>query len=240
MLSYQHIYHAGNLADLHKHGVLARLLGFMTQKARPLSLMETHGGRGLYDLSSPEAAKTGEAAEGIGATPSLPPELQAVLSSIQGKYGSGFYAGSPLIMHHFMRQGDRQVIMELHPTEHAALEKTMRGMSVQIHKRDGYEGILALSPPQPRRGLVLVDPSYEVKAEYGQVVKFTAKLLAKWPQAVVMIWYPLLEVGLHEEMKAGLVAIAPEIVFDEVHFKGSKMRMLGSGLALINKPYGFD
>jgi 23S rRNA (adenine2030-N6)-methyltransferase len=238
MLSYQHAYHAGNAADLHKHAVLAEMLTRLTVKARGISYVETHAGRGLYDLDAPEALKTGEAARGVGAVALDPatPYGRAV-AALRLEYGPRAYPGSPMIARALLRPQDRITLMELHPAEHAALRAAMTGDGVAIHRRDGREGVLALAPLKPRKGLVLVDPSYEVKAEYGETADFARALIAKWPEAVIVIWYPLLPAGRHRDLLAGLGTLP--VLVDEVTFEPAPERgMTGSGLAIVNAPHG--
>ncbi len=237
MLSYQHAFHAGNPADMHKHAALALLLKALKRKPRPITYMETHSGRGLYDLSGPEAAKTGEAAAGIGGH--APPDgpYAEILARVRDRHGPTAYPGSPLIAREMLGSDDRLHLMELHPAEHAALKRALAAPNTAIHKRDGYEGVLALSPPDPRRGLVLVDPSYEVKTEYEAAAGFVRKLIARWPQAVVMVWYPILPEGRHKALLAGLAPLT--IQRSEVGFDLGKGRgMTGSGLAFVNLPHG--
>ena len=127
--------------------------------------------------------------------------------------------------------------MELHPPEHAALRLALVGPGVAIHRRDGFEGALALAPFRPRRGLVPVDPSYEVKADYPAAAAFVRALVAKWPEAAVLVWYPLLPAGRHRELLAGLAPLSPLV--DEAGFAAPAARgMTGSGLALVNAPHG--
>lgn len=238
MLSYQHAYHAGNPADLHKHGVLAELLVRLTLKPRPITYVETHAGRGIYDLGSPESRKTGEAAQGIGRLePDPATPLGRALAATRAAHGPLAYPGSPLIARLLLRAGDRLHLMELHPAEHAALVAELAGPAVAIHRRDGFEGALALAPPRPRRGLVLVDPSYEIKSDYAATADFARALVAKWPEATVLIWYPILPAGRHATLRAGLRAM-PHLL-DEVAFAPPPARgMTGSGLALVNPPHG--
>ena len=236
MLSYQHAYHAGNRADLHKHAALARLLAALTVKPRPITYLETHAGRGLYDLSAPEALKTGEAAEGILRAELPPGPYAEALARVRARHGAMAYPGSPLIALELLRPEDRLHLMELHPAEHAALKRALRAPNVAIHRRDGFEGVLALSPPVPRKGLVLVDPSYEVKADYDAVPAFVAKLMAKWPEATVLVWYPILAEGRHERMAAALTPLGA--LRHEVRL-GEGRGMLGSGLIGVNLPHGF-
>ncbi len=238
MLSYQHAYHAGNPADLHKHLVLAELLSLLTRKARGISYMETHAGRGRYDLSAPEALKTGEAAEGIEALELPDCPLATALQTTRRQFGESAYPGSPLIAQTLLRDQDRLHLMELHPAEFGALRRALRSETTAVHKRDGYEGVLSLSPPKPRKGLVLVDPSYEVKTEYEQVADFTHKLMAKWPEATVMIWYPILPAGRHDAL---INALKIKYLRHEVSFALKDGEgMIGSGLLLVNAPYGSD
>lgn len=237
MLSYQHAYHAGGPADLHKHIALAELLALLTRKPRGITYMETHAGRGLYDLASVETAKTGEADEGI-AKIDLPdcPFTDAV-KSVRQMHGETAYPGSPAIAAALLRSQDKMHLMELHPAEFKALQVNLEGEAA-IHKRDGFEGVLAISPAKPRKGLILIDPSYEVKSEYLQVADFTRKLMAKWPEATVMIWYPILKAARHKEMLDALPLprLVDEVVFDLKDNKG----MTGSGLTLVNAPYGAE
>jgi 23S rRNA (adenine2030-N6)-methyltransferase len=239
MLSYQHAYHAGNAADLHKHIALAELLFRLTVKARGLTYVETHAGRGLYDLRSAEAAKTGEAARGIGRlAPDPATPYGDALAAIRARHGASAYPGSPAIARRLLRPQDRLVLHELHPAEHTALLRAMAeaGPPVAIHRRDGFEGTLALAPPEPRRGLVLVDPSYEVKHEYAAVAAFVRRLLRRWPEAVLLVWYPLLATGRHAELIAGLRGL--KVLRDEVAIAGATTGMTGSGLLLVNAPHG--
>ncbi len=237
MLSYQHAYHAGNPADLHKHQWLVRLLEALTVKPRGITYMESHAGRGLYDLSGPEAEKTGEAAMGIGAGPLPPGRYGEIVAAVRDRYGAAAYPGSPLIAAGMLRPQDRLVLMELHPAEHRALKAALAAPNIAIHHRDGCEGVLALSPPLPRRGLVLVDPSYELKSEYAAVPRFVGKLLRKWPEAVVAIWYPILPEARQTALVEGLAALRP--LRDETRFDLGKGRgMTGSGMLVVNPPYG--
>ncbi|MCX8507361.1 MAG: 23S rRNA (adenine(2030)-N(6))-methyltransferase RlmJ, partial [Rhodobacteraceae bacterium] len=163
MLSYQHAYHAGNLADVHKHALLAFMLDYLTQKDKAFTYLESHAGRGLYDLSGAEAQKTGEAAQGIDAVEPLRwfaedhPYARA-LRQVRTLYGAQAYPGSPLVAAQFLREGDRATVAELHPREYTALCEAMLPWPVTCRPIDGAQMALALTPPEPRRGLMLIDP----------------------------------------------------------------------------------
>jgi 23S rRNA (adenine2030-N6)-methyltransferase len=244
MLSYQHLYHAGNLADVHKHALLSVMLDYLTRKDKPLTYIETHAGRGLYDLAAPEAVKTGEAAQGIvRAAPLLPAghPYRRALEATRAAHGPNAYPGSPLIARHLLRPGDTIHLAELHPQERMALTEAM-GRRAHIHAQDGFEMALALTPPTPRRGMMLVDPSYEVKADYSAIPMFLAAIQRKWNVGVLALWYPLLDGAPHAPMLARLERDLPGALRHEVSF--SRLHpirgLAGSGLFVVNPPWGLD
>ena len=245
MLSYQHIYHAGNLADVQKHALLCAMLDYMGQKAKPMTYAETHAGRGLYRLDAAEAVKTGEAAAGIGIAEdwfAADHPFRRALSAVRDTYGAEAYGGSPLLAAQLLRPGDRMHLAELHPREHAELEIVL-GRRAKVHKRDGFEMAQAVCPPEPRRGLLLIDPSYEVKAEYGAIPGQIAKLHRKWNVGVIALWYPILTDGSHKPLLAALEAQElPKALRHEVRFPPAREghRMVGSGMFVVNAPYGLD
>ena len=246
MLSYQHLYHAGNLADLHKHALLARMLSYLTAKDKPLTYLETHAGRGLYDLSAPEAVKTGEAKAGI--TRAIAGEwlddhhpLLSALAAVRAKYGASAYPGSPLIAAHFLRKSDRMDLAELHPAEGRALEDAI-GARATIHRRDGFEMANAICPPTPRRGMLLIDPSYEVKTDYATLPRFIGQITRKWNVGVIALWYPILTDDRHRPMITALTKAHPEALTHEVGFAPARPGhgMVGSGMFMLNAPWGTE
>jgi 23S rRNA (adenine2030-N6)-methyltransferase len=241
MLSYQHLYHAGNLADLHKHAMLATALDYLAQKDKPLTYMETHAGRALYDLSAPAAVKTGEAAAARAAFDRLPADhpLSRAIAQTRAQHGPDAYPGSPLIAALTLRPDDRLHLAELHPAEHAALDYAMSPYPATVHRRDGIATALSLAPPTPRRGLCLIDPSYEIKDDYRTLPVTIAQLHRKWNVGVIMLWYPLLEGDPHASMLAALLADHPEALRHEVRFPPARPghRMTGSGLFILNPPW---
>ncbi|MCV2863816.1 23S rRNA (adenine(2030)-N(6))-methyltransferase RlmJ [Albidovulum sediminicola] len=246
MLSYQHIYHAGNLADVHKHALLAVMLDYLTRKDKPLSYLETHAGRGLYRLDAPEAAKTGEAAQGIGRLGSAFPAghpYARVLSRVREVYGPSAYPGSPLVAALSLRPFDRMHLAELHPREHDALAEAMAPYGADIRHQDGAEMALALTPPEPRRGLMLIDPSYEVKADYAAMARLVGQVARKWNVGILALWYPILASRAHEPMLATLADKSlPGALRHEVRFPPARAGhgMTGSGMFIVNAPFGTD
>ena len=243
MLSYQHLYHAGNLADVQKHALLAWMLDYLTRKDKPLSYIETHAGRGLYDLGADEAVKTGEAAAGIARTEArFPPDhpYRRRLAEVRARFGPMAYPGSPLIAALSLRDGDPVHLAELHPQEYRALTENLGPWGAHIHQRDGFDLALALTPPTPRRGLMLIDPSYEVKADYATIPKVVGQIARKWNVGIVALWYPLLTDAPHSPMLADLQGQFPDALRAEIRFPPARdgHRMVGSGLFVVNPPYG--
>ncbi len=248
MLSYQHIYHAGNLADVQKHTLLAWTLSYLTQKDKPISYVETHAGRGLYRLDSVEAQKTGEAAAGIDRAlketwfgPSHP--LMQAIFETQTRFGSSVYPGSPMIAASLLRTQDTLHLAELHPQEHAALARFLSGPNTRVYRQDGYKLAKSIVPPMPRRGVMLIDPSYEVKADYSRLPGIIAKLHRKWNVGVIALWYPILADGRHEPMLAALTEQPfPKALRHEVRFPAARAGhgMIGSGMFVINAPFGVE
>ncbi|MGB3555151.1 MAG: 23S rRNA (adenine(2030)-N(6))-methyltransferase RlmJ [Jannaschia sp.] len=246
MLSYQHSYHAGNAADVHKHVLLAAALDYMTRKDKALTYLETHAGRGLYDLSDAAARRTGEAAAGVGR---LSDRLTAehpwrrALDATRAEHGSDAYPGSPLVAAHLLRRFDRIELAELHPAEHDALRSAIPGSpNTRIHRRDGLEMANAVTPPEPRRGLMLIDPSWEVRDDYPRLAKLLPQIHAKWNVGILMLWYPLLADRRHGPMLRALRGAIPKILVSEVHFAAARPGhgLVGSGMAIVNAPWGLD
>ena len=242
MLSYQHLFHAGNLADVHKHAALSWVLDYMTRKDKPLTYVETHGGRGLYDLSADEAIKTGEAAVGIEAVSDwfANTPYGNVVSACRSENGDTSYPGSPWIASRLLRGDDVLHIAELHPQEHAALKQSVP--AAHIHNGDGFELAYSVCPPTPRRGIMVVDPSYEVKDDYETVPRHLAKIAKIWPVGVLVLWYPILTDARHKGMLRALTNAAPDGLRHEVTFPPAREghRMIGSGLFVVNAPWGLQ
>ena len=243
MLSYQHAYHAGNLADIHKHQWLSRILDRLVQKDKPLSYIETHAGRGLYDLTSAESLKTSEAKTGIlrSSFKDLHPAYRDVLTAVHQEHGANAYPGSPKIAQTILRPSDKIHLCELHPQEFNALADNVGNDDrVRTYNEDGLKRALKLCPPTPRRGMMMIDPSYEVKTEYSALPDFIAEIHTKWNVGVIALWYPILPSGAHQPMIAALENMnSPKTFKDEVLFDTglSDHRLKGSGLFVINMPW---
>ncbi len=203
MLSYQHIFHAGNHADILKHSVLIQVLDSLNKKNKPYTFFDTHSGSGLYDLTDNRSLKTGEAQKGIevistkGEGGGLPPALERYLNFVSSYLKDNRYPGSPEIERSLMRGGDTLILSELHPQEIENLRENMKkvredGPAIQIHKRSGWEMLKALTPPATKRGAVLIDPSYEETSDYQLAADTITAVQKKWSNGIIMLWYPLL------------------------------------------------
>ena len=255
-MNYRHAFHAGNHADVLKHVVLLALCDALTRKPAPCFALDTHAGRGLYALDADAALRTGEADDGIArllaATPADPLLLRYLdaIAGCRAAHGPQAYPGSPWLLAHALRAGDRIACCELQPEEAAALKATFAGDSrVAVHRRDGYAALKALLPPAVDgvrfgRGLVLVDPPYEAQGE-----EFTIALaglrdgLARWPQATFALWYPIKQrraLQAFYRNATTLSATATLLAELLVRADDSPLRMNGSGLLLLNPPFQLD
>lgn len=250
MLSYQHAYHAGNAADCHKHLALVLLLKRLQQKATPICYVDSHAGRGVYDLASAEAKKTNDAAGGIlrlAAADDPPDTVRDYLDLVRSNNAVGelrYYPGSAALAQQLLRDDDRAILLELHPQELRALKTSIgRDRRISVHERDCQEGLSALLPPPApiRRGLVLIDPSYEVRDEYETTVSLVDRVLERFATGVTLLWYPLLAEERHLRLLRLLEDLAPpKTLISEYRFGDKAIGLQGSGLAIVNAPWQVD
>ena len=228
MLSYQHGFHAGSFADVHKHTALCLLIDHFLKKPAAFCFIDSHAGGGPYD-----AGQVGPVGQGLARY------LDLVLDFNEAG-GLKRYPGSPSIAASLMRQKDRLIFIEAHPAEHLALRAAFWGDArVHIHKRDAFESLPALTPPPERRGLVLIDPSYEVKSDYLTVPKIVGTALRRWPAGIFAIWYPLLPDDRHLPLVEQLEALACPVLVAELTGPKPERGLVGTGLAVINPPWQF-
>ncbi len=251
MLSYLHGFHAGNHADVFKHSVLTLLLETLTTKPKPLTYLETHAGAGIYDLTSEQARKTSEAADGIKrlwARRTEFPELAAYFNAIAALNTTNEivrYPGSPYFAQAGLRNFDQLILMELHPTEVQTLRHHFNhDARIHLHQRNSYEGLPALLPPTPSRGVVLIDPSYETAIEVRQVAATVLASYQRWRSGCYLIWYPRLGVQRDQanQLLSRLLRQVPTLLTAELWVRPQtpNFGMCGSGLAVINPPWQFE
>jgi len=243
MLAYQHAYHAGNLADVHKHALLAEALAYLVQKPKPLHYLDTHAGRGVYDLAGAEARKTGEAEAGILRLADwfdAGHPYRTAMEDVARRHGADAYPGSPAIAAALLRDMDEMTLVERHPGEIEHLRDALPG--AKILAEDGWQATKSLTPPEPRRGLMLVDPSYELAEDFVRVLSLVTMVRKKWPVGILMVWYPILSTGAHAAMTRALRAQEGSTAFSEVSFPPAREghRLVGSGLFVVNPPWGWE
>jgi 23S rRNA (adenine2030-N6)-methyltransferase len=245
-MNYRHGFHAGNHADVLKHALLLALVERLQEKPGGIFLLDTHGGRGAYSLDGKEAGRTGEWHSGIGRLRERggEPLLQPYLQRCDALGGSQDYPGSPLLLADSLRAQDRLAVCELQEGEYAALRELLgQRPGVGLHHRDGYEAAPALSPPAERRGLVLIDPPYELQRdEFVPIKRCIAGVLERWPQAVIALWYPIKQRALLRPPKRELAKLnARQMIALElmVQADDSPLRLNGSGMLVFNPPWQF-
>jgi 23S rRNA (adenine2030-N6)-methyltransferase len=247
-MNYRHAYHAGNFADVFKHALLTRILLYLIRKDAPLRYLETHGGIGLYDLSSEEAQKTGEWRDGIGRLRDA--QLSAQVADLLAPYLAltrafeGRYPGSPLIAKALLRAQDRMTICELHPHDERRLVKNMgRDQRCKVLAMDGYQGLKAGVPPVERRGLVLIDPPFEARDEFNTLAKAVEQAHTKWATGCFAIWYPLKATPDVDDFRAQMGkgdirrVLCLELQVDQLQSEGA---LKGCGLIVINPPFALE
>ncbi|MBA3588666.1 23S rRNA (adenine(2030)-N(6))-methyltransferase RlmJ [Methylibium sp.] len=252
MLAYRHAFHAGNHADVLKHAVLAQVLRHMGQKDKPYWLIDTHAGAGGYSLASPEAKKKGEFEHGIARLmerddlPEAVADYVALVRAFNPEGGLGRYPGSPEIARALLRPQDRLRLFELHPADVRILASHQSaGPHTEVHHEDGFEGLKAQLPPPSRRAVVLMDPSYELKADYGRVVAAVREALERFAECVVVVWYPQINRLESAQLPKRLQSLAQEVKtrswlharltvqpLDRLGFG-----LAGSGVFVINTPW---
>jgi 23S rRNA (adenine2030-N6)-methyltransferase len=245
-MNYRHAYHAGNFADVLKHGVLAWVVRYLQQKEAPLSLIDTHAGAGVYDLTGVQAGKTGEAKDGIlridaqDAPAALSPYREIVREANGGGAEVKAYPGSPALMLALARQNDRVFACELHPEDSEALRRALGAdPRLRIATGDGYERLQTLVPPREKRGVVLIDPPFEQSDEFEQLARAFIAAHRKWPTGVYILWFPIKHPSELTRFEAELMSAGIKkltlVTLDVARPEG----LSKTGLILCNAPFTF-
>ncbi|GAB2653902.1 23S rRNA (adenine(2030)-N(6))-methyltransferase RlmJ [Vibrio panuliri] len=250
MLSYRHSFHAGNHADVVKHIVQSLILDALKQKDKPFVYHDTHSGVGRYDLTHEWSEKTGEYKQGIARiwdNPNIPEDIKSYIESIKTLNNGEtlrYYPGSPRVARAQIRQQDRMVLTELHPSDHPLLEQEFeRDRQVSIYKEDGFKRLKASLPPQERRGLVLIDPPYELAKEYRDVVQAIYQSHKRWATGIYAIWYPVVNRCDIEDMIEGLEGLGIRKILQielGVSPDTNERGMTASGMIVINPPWKLE
>lgn len=252
-MNYRHEFHAGNFADVVKHATLARIVSYLREKPTPFRVIDTHAGAGLYDLSGPEAARSGEWREGIGRllTAELAPDVRMLLSpyldAVAALNPAGrlkVYPGSPLLVRAWLRPRDRLIACELEPQAAAALARNLatstRAKALAI---DGWTALSAYLPPKERRGLALIDPPYEAPDEFARLAEAFSAAQRKWTSGIYLLWYPIKDRSGPELLVKRLKALGiGKILRAEMTTANMPAadRLIGSGLIIVNPPWTLE
>ena len=248
-MNYRHIYHAGNFADVAKHVALTYCLAAMRRKDAAFFVLDSHAGRGFYDLQAAEAQKSGEAAHGIQRlidTAIGEPVLGDYFAALRARRGKRLarYPGSPALIAAGLRAQDRALFVELMPAEARAAEREIESAGrTRTEIGDGYAALKAYLPPEERRGLVLIDPPYESVDELKDMLKAFAEAYRRWPSGIFLMWYPIRSAVQRSLVHARCEALrVPKMLVADlaIHPDDAGVGLAGSGLIIVNPPYGAD
>lgn len=247
-MNYRHAFHAGNFADVHKHVVLLALLERLKQKPKPLFYLDTHAGRGGYDLRGEDATRGGEWREGIARLAGRPLRSADLVRYAQATHAADApptrYPGSPLLALGALRADDRAVLIEQQPAEAQALKQATQGRrNVAVICGDGYAALKSHLPPRENRGLVLIDPPYEADTEFADAERALRFGLTRWPNGVFALWYPIKAGAQSQRLNAMLQASGLRKLLRlelTVRPADSPIGLNGSGLVIANPPWKFD
>lgn len=245
-MKYRHQYHAGNFADVHKHVLLLEVLRALTRKDKGLLFVDTHAGRGDYDLHPGDSEHPAEWQSGAAKLLAAAPRHSALTryrdQVAAGKHGGSLhYPGSPVLAVRSLRPVDRAVFFETQREEAAHLRTALpEGGRTRIEIADGFQGLRALLPPPERRGCVLIDPPYEDRADFSHVISAVRDSLQRFESAVLLLWLPVKLRGDFDAWLTMLHAASSRPVLASLlwmHPCDSRAALNGSALALVNPPY---
>jgi 23S rRNA (adenine2030-N6)-methyltransferase len=248
-VNYKHIYHAGNFADVAKHAGLVYCVGALQRKDAAFFVLDSHAGRGYYDLQAPQAHTSGEAERGVQRlieTSIGEPQLAGYFAAIRARRGKRLarYPGSPALIAASLRPQDRALFVELQPAEARAVEREIESLGrVRTEIGDGYAALKAFLPPEERRGLVLIDPPYESLDELKLMLQAFAEAYRRWPSGIYLLWYPIRSAAQRSMVHARFEALRiPKMLFADlaIHPDDAGVGLAGSGLVIVNPPYGTD
>jgi len=250
MLSYRHAFHAGNHADVIKHYVLVQLLKYLALKDKAFWVIDTHAGAGAYSLHSGYADKLQEFREGIErlwARQDIPAGVAAYVEQVRMFNAGGTlnsYPGSPWISANLLRPQDRLRLFELHSSDFELLQKGVRSSSqnqILAYKDDGFTRLKALLPPPSRRGLILIDPSYELREDYQRLIDTLKDAMQRFPTGIFAVWYPQLPKPESRQLPHQLKALATEawlhVTLSVRSPAPGSFGMHGSGMFILNPPW---
>ena len=250
MLSYRHSFHAGNHADVLKHTVQSLIIESLKEKEKPFLYLDTHAGAGRYQLSGEHAERTGEYLEGIARIwqrDDIPEELAAYMSVVNHfnrNESLRYYPGSPLIARQLLREDDKLHLTELHPSDFPLLRSEFqKDDRTRVSRSDGYQQLKAQLPPLSRRGFILMDPPYELKTDYQDVVKGIQEGHKRFATGTYALWYPVVMRQQIKKMLRDLEATGIRRILQielGVRPDSDQRGMTASGMIVINPPWKLE
>lgn len=252
-MNYRHAYHAGNFADVVKHIILTRIVLYLQRKEQAFRVMDTHAGIGRYDLKGTEAGKTGEWVNGVGRLmgakldPQVAELLAPYLDIIRAENVDGqmrHYPGSPLIVRHLLRKQDRLSALELHPQDAKLLAEVFEGdFQTRVTELDGWLALGAHLPPKEKRGLVLIDPPFEVGGEFDRLVDGLSRAHRRFSGGIFALWYPVKDIQQLRRFTDMLADTGiPKILRTELMIRApsAEPRLDGTGMIIVNPPFTLE
>lgn len=250
MLAYRHLFHAGNFADAFKHAILAQLVIALARKDKPFFYLDTHAGIGLYDLNHPWAQKNKEFADGVGRLwerRDIPDSIAPYMEAVRADNPGGrlrFYPGSPRIARRLLRPQDRMVLSELNKSDCETLARLFAGdRQVQVYLEDGFHALKAFLPPRERRGLILIDASFDRSKEFDRLTRGFVEAHRRFATGVYAIWYPLMEPPAVRIFERGVAETGIRKILKlelAIHPERWRGGLRGAAMLIVNPPFGFD
>lgn len=242
-MNYRHVFHAGNFADVVKHLALVSIVTRLKKKDAAFAVIDTHAGRGLYDLSSEPAKRSAEAEGGVARLRDMTggPELLQRYLEVATSFGKTNYPGSPLIAAALLRDQDRLVAIEKHPEDAAALATVLRPFPrTRAVTADGYQRLPALLPPPERRGLILIDPPYEAPDEFSRAAEAVGAIRKRFATGTVLVWFPIKSVAAANAFCGEILQTGVDkLLRIDIDTGVGGERMTAAGLLVVNPPFGF-
>ena len=249
-MNYRHAFHAGNFADVMKHTALLLVLEHLQKKETGFFCLDTHAGRGLYNLLGSEASKTGEANEGVARVQGVPQDsiphafllYLRLIDALNSDPAQKLYPGSPWFISQMMRKQDRALFYEKHPEDYAALNKSITAKNIRSICDDGWHTIKSKLPPLEKRGLVLVDPPFEQEGEFQRLAEAAFGISKRFSTGTALLWYPIKGTRDRETLVDAVKTLGLPALCLELHRQrpNDPKRLDGSGLIVLNPPWGFD